>query len=178
MRRGVRARFGQGVSATKHHTNQGANMPLRDSLSNTWSHIQGFLFPMLRDEVGPLTTSRNRSSSFSMWRASSGLVCRGVRLRTGMLLRAPSSPRPCSGCRRRTCSSSGSSPTGRCVGSVVGNILDRCRAKRRSRAPSPSLPKAACPLACTSRSLRRRTQSVSSVTSRGMPPRSRHARSR
>jgi hypothetical protein len=30
-------------------------MPLRDSLSNTWSHIQGFLFPMLRDEVGPLT---------------------------------------------------------------------------------------------------------------------------
>jgi hypothetical protein len=30
-------------------------MPLRASLSNTWSHIQGFLFPMLRDEVGPLT---------------------------------------------------------------------------------------------------------------------------
>jgi hypothetical protein len=30
-------------------------MPLRDLLSNTWSHIQGFLFPMLRDEVGPLT---------------------------------------------------------------------------------------------------------------------------
>jgi Transposase DDE domain/Transposase domain (DUF772) len=30
-------------------------MPLRDLLSNTWSHIQGVLFPMLRDEVGPLT---------------------------------------------------------------------------------------------------------------------------
>jgi hypothetical protein len=53
-------------------------------------------------------------------------------------------PRPCSGCRRRTCSSSGSSPTRRCVGSVVGNTLDRCRAKRRSRAPSPSSPKAVC----------------------------------
>ena len=53
MRRGVRARFGQGVSATKHHTNQAANMPLRDSLSNTWSHIQGFLFPMLRDAGRP-----------------------------------------------------------------------------------------------------------------------------
>ena len=60
MRRGVRARFGQGVSATKHHTNQGANMPLRDSLSNTWSHIQGFLFPMLRDEVGPLTDKQKQ----------------------------------------------------------------------------------------------------------------------
>ena len=30
-------------------------MPLRETLSNTWSHIQGFLFPMLREEVGPLT---------------------------------------------------------------------------------------------------------------------------
>jgi hypothetical protein len=30
-------------------------MPLRDLLSNTWSHIQGFLFSILRDEVGPLT---------------------------------------------------------------------------------------------------------------------------
>ena len=30
-------------------------MPLRELLSNTWSHIQGFLFPMLQDEVGPLT---------------------------------------------------------------------------------------------------------------------------
>jgi hypothetical protein len=35
-------------------------MPLRDSLSNTWSHIQGFLFPMLRDEVGPLTDKQNQ----------------------------------------------------------------------------------------------------------------------
>src|ERR1035437_7920725 len=60
MRRAVRAGFGQGVPATKHHTKQGANMPLRDSLSNTWSHIQGFLFPMLRDEVGPLTDKQKQ----------------------------------------------------------------------------------------------------------------------
>ena len=35
-------------------------MPLRVSLSNTWSHIQGFLFPMLRDEVGPLTDKQKQ----------------------------------------------------------------------------------------------------------------------
>ena len=35
-------------------------MPLRDSLSNTWGHIQGFLFPMLRDEVGPLTDKQKQ----------------------------------------------------------------------------------------------------------------------
>jgi hypothetical protein len=35
-------------------------MPLRNSLSNTWSHIQGFLFPMLRDEVGPLTDKQEQ----------------------------------------------------------------------------------------------------------------------
>ena len=28
-------------------------MPLRETLANTWDHIQGFLFPMLREEVGP-----------------------------------------------------------------------------------------------------------------------------
>ncbi len=30
-------------------------MPLRETLTNTWDHIQGFLFPMLQEEVGPLT---------------------------------------------------------------------------------------------------------------------------
>jgi hypothetical protein len=35
-------------------------MPLRDTLTNTWDHIQGFLFPMLRDEVGPLTPQHER----------------------------------------------------------------------------------------------------------------------
>ena len=35
-------------------------MPLRVSLSNTWSHIQGFLFPMLWDEVGPLTDKQEQ----------------------------------------------------------------------------------------------------------------------
>jgi hypothetical protein len=35
-------------------------MPLRETLSNTWSHIQGFLFPMLREELGPLTDQHRR----------------------------------------------------------------------------------------------------------------------
>jgi Transposase DDE domain/Transposase domain (DUF772) len=30
-------------------------MPLRDSLSNTWAHIQATLFPWLAEELGPLT---------------------------------------------------------------------------------------------------------------------------
>jgi hypothetical protein len=35
-------------------------MPLRETLTNSWDHIQGFLFPMLREEVGPLTTQHER----------------------------------------------------------------------------------------------------------------------
>jgi hypothetical protein len=35
-------------------------MPLRETLNNTWEHIQGFLFPMLREEVGPLTAQHER----------------------------------------------------------------------------------------------------------------------
>lgn len=35
-------------------------MPLRETLSNTWSHIQGFLFPMLEEEIGPLTDQHRR----------------------------------------------------------------------------------------------------------------------
>jgi len=35
-------------------------MPLRETLANSWDHIQGFLFPMLREEVGPLTTQHER----------------------------------------------------------------------------------------------------------------------
>jgi hypothetical protein len=35
-------------------------MPLRETLTNSWEHIQGFLFPMLREEVGPLTTQHER----------------------------------------------------------------------------------------------------------------------
>jgi hypothetical protein len=35
-------------------------MPLRETLTNTWDHIQGFLFPMLREEVGPLTAQHER----------------------------------------------------------------------------------------------------------------------
>lgn len=35
-------------------------MPLRETLNNTWDHIQGFLFPMLREEVGPLTPQHER----------------------------------------------------------------------------------------------------------------------
>jgi Transposase DDE domain/Transposase domain (DUF772) len=35
-------------------------MPLREMLTSTWDHIQGFLFPMLREEVGPLTAQHER----------------------------------------------------------------------------------------------------------------------
>ena len=35
-------------------------MPLRETLTSTWDHIQGFLFPMLREEVGPLTPQHER----------------------------------------------------------------------------------------------------------------------
>ena len=35
-------------------------MPLRKILSNSWDHIQGFLFPMLRKSVGPLTAQHER----------------------------------------------------------------------------------------------------------------------
>ena len=35
-------------------------MPLHGTLSNTWSHIQGHLFPWLRNEVGPLTEQHQR----------------------------------------------------------------------------------------------------------------------
>ena len=35
-------------------------MPLRETLPNSWDHIQGFPFPMLRAEVGPLTASHER----------------------------------------------------------------------------------------------------------------------
>ena len=35
-------------------------MPLRETLTSSWDHIQGFLFPMLRVEVGPLTAQHER----------------------------------------------------------------------------------------------------------------------
>jgi hypothetical protein len=35
-------------------------MPLLGMLTNSWDHIQGFLFPMLREEVGPLTAQHQR----------------------------------------------------------------------------------------------------------------------
>ena len=35
-------------------------MPLRGTLSNTWSHIQGHLFPWLREQAGPLTWPHQR----------------------------------------------------------------------------------------------------------------------
>lgn len=33
---------------------------MREMLTSAWGHIQGFLFPMLRDEVGPLTPCHER----------------------------------------------------------------------------------------------------------------------
>ena len=33
---------------------------MRETLTSAWAHIQGFLFPMLREEVGPLTAQHER----------------------------------------------------------------------------------------------------------------------
>ena len=33
---------------------------MREVLTSAWAHIQGFLFPMLREEVGPLTPQHER----------------------------------------------------------------------------------------------------------------------
>jgi hypothetical protein len=35
-------------------------MPLRETLSNAWDHVQGFLFPILREDAGPLTAQHER----------------------------------------------------------------------------------------------------------------------
>ena len=35
-------------------------MPLREKITNSWNHIQGFLFPLLQEEVGPLTYQHKR----------------------------------------------------------------------------------------------------------------------
>ena len=35
-------------------------MPLRETLTNTWCHIQGRLFPWLAEAVGPLTVLYRR----------------------------------------------------------------------------------------------------------------------
>src|ERR1017187_4119321 len=35
-------------------------MSLRETLSNTWDHVQGFLFPMRRERAGPLTAQHER----------------------------------------------------------------------------------------------------------------------
>jgi hypothetical protein len=39
--------------AANHKPNQDAAMPPRGMRTSTWDHIQGFLFPMPREEVGP-----------------------------------------------------------------------------------------------------------------------------
>jgi hypothetical protein len=35
-------------------------MPLRETLSNAWDHVQGFLFPILHEDAGPLTAQHER----------------------------------------------------------------------------------------------------------------------
>ena len=52
------ARVGHGAFAINHHPNRDADM--RETLTSAWTHIQGFLFPMLREEVGPLTAQHER----------------------------------------------------------------------------------------------------------------------
>ena len=56
----MRGPIGHGVCATDHLPKQGPDMPLRETLSNAWDPIQGFLFPLLREEAGPLTAHDER----------------------------------------------------------------------------------------------------------------------
>ena len=70
--RGVRRLFGYGVSAANHLTESDANMPLRETLTNSWDHIQGFLFPMLREENWPGLFEQIRGSV--KWNPA-GLTC-------------------------------------------------------------------------------------------------------
>ncbi len=35
-------------------------MPLRETITSSWKHIQGILFPLLREEVGPLSNQHER----------------------------------------------------------------------------------------------------------------------
>ncbi|MFM9152668.1 MAG: transposase [Methylocystis sp.] len=35
-------------------------MPLHENITSSWNHIQGFLFPLLREEVGPLSYQHER----------------------------------------------------------------------------------------------------------------------
>ena len=65
-------------------------MLLLGTLTSTWDHIQGFLFPMLREEVGPLTAQHERlvvvldlariEAFVRMWPGA----CRGARRLTTM----------------------------------------------------------------------------------------------
>ncbi len=52
-------------------------MPLRETLTSTWDHIHGFLFPMLRVEVGPLTAQHERF--VIVLEVACGRACRGGR---------------------------------------------------------------------------------------------------
>src|SRR5271169_3179767 len=51
-------RVRHGAFATNHQPNRGADM--RGMLTSSWNHIQGFLFPLLREEAGPLTSQHER----------------------------------------------------------------------------------------------------------------------
>src|SRR5271170_6633712 len=52
-------------------------MSLRETLTNTWNHIQGFLFPMLREEVGPLTAQHERLIIVGLTASPRGVWARG-----------------------------------------------------------------------------------------------------
>ena len=56
----MRDPIGHGVCTTDHLPKQGPDMPLRETLSNAWDPIQGFRFPLLREEAGPLTAHDER----------------------------------------------------------------------------------------------------------------------
>ena len=158
-------------------------MPLRDSLSNTWSHIQGFLFPMLRDEVGPLTDKQEQVVVV----LEVARIEAFVQMWPGLQGRPPADRHAIA---RAFVAKAvlGLPQTNMLIERLIADKTLRrlCGWEHPGQVPSEAtfsrafaeFAEAGCPLACTSRSSRRRTQSVWSVTSRGMPPRSRRARSR
>jgi hypothetical protein len=119
-------------------------MPLHGMLTSTWDHIQGFLFPMLREEVGPLTAQHERlvvvlgmariEAFVRMWPSLPGrpqddrhALARAF-VAKAVLNLATTSGLP-----------GGWLSMPRCAGCAAGSGRAQFRARAPSRAPSPSL---------------------------------------
>src|SRR5271166_971426 len=103
-----------------------------DAMKARWNHIQGYLFPWLREEVDPITEALGRLVT------TLDVI--------GLEAFVPEPPR---GAGRPQ--SSASMSTGRCVAFSVGNDARKCRRKLPFPVPLRSLRRAICPTRCTRR---------------------------